>query len=733
MRNLLGRLHARSAAELARIAAFWQIPGASGDRHTQVGALYRVLIDPRAARSAWDRLAPDERELVRLLAIGETRTAPTLRELAARLDLTETEVRETALRLYRIGILAREGDDDPLPVGEAPRLFLPRELALIFRRLQDEIDAGDLSDTPLRALLELFDDAEVEEAAAIWGIRVVPGLRERAAISKRLLQQVTDSARVAAIAARQRRDAARLWQAVRWAEGPVPLATVAAEIGLAGDDPRSGQRLRQALADLETALLVWHTYRPDGSRWLFIPNEIRSPRPAVTPTLPPLAPVAAPALEAPAYRPPDALAWDLLTLLRDLAQPGAPRWSREGTPPRARLRALNRRLWHRGAETPPVGYLEFLLALGLAEGLVAGSGDPDDAVLVADPRSPAIRRWRERGFAAQSERLRWWWLASDEWIEGRARDAVAVWGADWRGARRKLLTLLAAPEIDLVVDTWYTMESVVARIAAHDPDLLGATFTAATARQTESADGRAAAIAEVVTIELVTAFAWFGLVELAIIPGHAQALRLTEQGRLVSQDAPSQDLPSGEAAGGPALVVSDDGGIALQRPSPLQVWSISAFADLVELAAVSRYRLSAESLTRALAAGFDLDHVTAFLTRQSHATLPDQVAKQLGAWARGYRRVRLHHAMLLTLDDATALKEIAQIAAAAGLTSQTLDPTTLLIALPGVASEQGTHDLIERLREAGYAPSWGSLAATTSSAARETDQPPTASSQRQAR
>ena len=706
MRNLLGRLHARSSPELARIAAFWQVPVASGDRHAQVGALYRVLIDPRAARSAWDRLAPDERAIVRLLAIGESDAAPTLRELAARLDRTESAVRETAIRLYRIGILTREGDDDPLPVGAEPRLFLPRELALVFRRIQDEIEAGDLSNTPLRALLELFDDAEVEESAAIWGIRVVPGLRERPAITKRLLQQITDPARVAAIAARQHRDATQLWQQVREAAAPVPLATAAAAIGLDGDDPRIGQRLRRALAELETALLVWHTYRPDGSRWLFIPNEIRSPRPFATPDLPPLAPIAAATLTPPPFRPPDALAWDLLTLVRELAQPGAPRWPKNGAPPRSRLRGINRRLWHQEAEVPPLGYLDLLIALATAEGLVTEEGATGEETLEAEPRSPALRRWRERSFAAQSERLQWWWLASSEWIEGRARDEVEVWGADWRGARRKLLALLAAPEIGLAVETWYTMESVAARIAAHEPDLLGLTFTAATARQTDSADTRAAAIAEVVAIELTTAFAWFGLVELTDVPGHTRAVRVTESGRRLSQSAPRSEAPPVDEPPGPPLTITDAGEIALHRPSPLRVWSLSAFADLVQLDQISRYRLSAEALTRALAAGFDLDHVTAFLTRQSGAALPEPVAAQLATWARRYQRVRLRHAIILAPDDPAAVEEISRIVAEAGLTSRPLGPSRLLIELSADEPESMVQTLTDRLRAAGYAPHW---------------------------
>ncbi len=361
MRNLLGRLNARPPDELAQIAAFWRVPVAARDRRGLVGPLYRTLTDPRAVRAAWDRLAPNERDLVRFLALNEWPEGegpPTLAEIASRLGIPEPEARRTAVALYRAGILAREGDDDPLPVGTAPRLFLPRELALLFRRVQDEIEVGDLSGTPLRALLELLDDAELEEAAQLWGLRVIPGLRARTDLTEQLLRQVGDAERVAAVVAKRRRDAARIWERVRDAPdgAPVPLPGAAAAAGLDadGDDPRMGQRLRAALAELETSLLVWHTYRPDGSRWLFVPVEIRSPRPPAA-DVPPLAIVAAPTVEPPPWRHPDALAWDLLTLLREVAAGDAFPWSGddEADLPRSWLRRVNARLWHRGEELPP--------------------------------------------------------------------------------------------------------------------------------------------------------------------------------------------------------------------------------------------------------------------------------------------------------------------------------------------------------------------------------------------
>ncbi|HWV35494.1 MAG TPA: hypothetical protein VNZ55_07675, partial [Thermomicrobiales bacterium] len=176
MRNLLGRLNARSADSLQGIARFWSVPLAGHDRGRHVGVLYRTMTDVRAARQIWERLTPVQQAIVRELAITEADALP-VAEIAGMTGLPEDEAREALVGLFRAGILARDGDNQELPVGAVPKLFLPRELGLLFRRLQDEIDAGDLSRSSLRVLLAIADDAEIEETAAKWGIRVIPGLR----------------------------------------------------------------------------------------------------------------------------------------------------------------------------------------------------------------------------------------------------------------------------------------------------------------------------------------------------------------------------------------------------------------------------------------------------------------------------------------------------------------------------------------------------------------------------
>jgi hypothetical protein len=719
MRNLLGRLNARPPDDLARIASFWGVQlagsGAPGSRHRQVGQLYRALTDPRAVRDVWERLATPERALVRLLALARSETgdesALTVAELAAGLDRSEDEAHTLAAGLYRVGILAREGDDAPLPVGVAPRLFLPRELAQLFRRVQDEIEAGDLSATPLRALLELLDDAELEEAATVWGLKVIPGLRRREDLSRQVLTQLA-AGRVEAVVAKRRADARRIWDRVRAepAGQPVPLGEAARAAGLEPEEPRTARRLREALAELETALLVWHTYRPDGSRWLFVPAEVRAPRatPAAGAPLP--EPHPADAVEAPglavARRQPAALAWDLLTLLREATAPGGPRPDEHGGAPalpRPWLRRLNRRLWWAGEDVPPPGYVPFLLALGEAEGLLRRAEAPAQGAFEA---TPALRGWRDRSFPDQLDRLRERWLAAPEWIEGRERERerVVVWGADWRGFRRRLLALIE----ELEPDAWYPADGIAAWAAGRDPDLLGPTFTAATARRAgepndDPAERRRAAVAEVAAVALETAPVWFGVVEVA------DAGQGTRRVRVVRRPSPAatDEREAAERAREAPLTVSPEGEIRLRRPNPVRVWSLSAFADLERLDRESVFRLSADGMARALAAGFDLDQVTGFLARQSGEALPPELVGRLRGWARGYSRVRLRRSVLVTPDDAAIVPALHDAIVAAGLPVRLEGDGAMLVEVAhGAAGDEAEAALAALLRSHGHAPLW---------------------------
>src|SRR5918994_2596444 len=505
MRNLLGRLHARRLPELLRIAEAWSVPLYVESKSEVVGTLYRAMTDARTMRDVWDRLDPAERAVVIALADApDSAQAPTVDELAARLGVTAEEARETALRLYRAGVLFREGADEQLPIGVVPRLLLPRELALQVRRIQDEMAAGNLAQSPLRVLLELLDDAELEAAARIWGLRTVPGVARRRDLAARLLRLINDPTRVERVVRGRGRDAAAVWKIVGTAPEPVPLVDVAAGAGLDGSDTVTVARLRAALAELERAMLVWHAYRGDGTRWLFVTAEVRSPGEGRAPVLPELVTIELEPGLAPPWRHSDAVSWDLLTLLRIVANPQTPVWEAAETPPRWLLRAVASRLWFGGKDGPPIGYLELLQALALGEGILAIDEDVRAQRIVVGPHA---RAWRGIAFGAQTVRLRERWLRLPRWVECEPAGVVDVWGADWRGMRPRLLTALADPEIGVIPPRWVTLESLALRLAAGYPRLLGPSFTAATARLGGEAGGgedeeRAAALSDVIAPEL---------------------------------------------------------------------------------------------------------------------------------------------------------------------------------------------------------------------------------------
>jgi hypothetical protein len=194
-RNLLGRLNSRTPDDLQRIAALWLVPLPGTDRGRHVGVLYRAMTDIRQARSMWDRLDNDSKVIVHSLAVGEAGSL-TIEEIAARTGLPSERARSAAIRLFQAGLLAREGDSQELPVGVLPRLFLAREIGQVFRRVQDELDSGDLSRSALRVLLETMDDAELEESATIWGISVIPGQRRRSDLVAQIVRQVASPGRM---------------------------------------------------------------------------------------------------------------------------------------------------------------------------------------------------------------------------------------------------------------------------------------------------------------------------------------------------------------------------------------------------------------------------------------------------------------------------------------------------------------------------------------------------------
>jgi hypothetical protein len=276
---------------------------------------------------------------------------------------------------------------------------------------------------------------------------------------------------------------------------------------------------------------------------------------------------------------------------------------------------------------------------------------------------------------------------------------------------------LADPEIGLIPPGWATLESVALRLATRYPRLLGPSFTAATARLGGEAgagvdedEARAAALSDVIALELGGPFVWFGLAETVDRPGQARAFSLTQTGVQLAKRQPETAEDDAGASLAP-LVVDPSGEITLQSPSPDRVWALTAFCEFVDLGRQSHYRLTPGSLGAALAAGVELDQIVRFLERGSRQSLPKDLAANLTTWARGFRRVGMRRAVILRPDDAAERPVLIQTLAEAGWMAEPLGDLAVLVSLAPEAAdvERGEEALIGTLRAAGHAPRWATV------------------------
>jgi Helicase conserved C-terminal domain len=276
---------------------------------------------------------------------------------------------------------------------------------------------------------------------------------------------------------------------------------------------------------------------------------------------------------------------------------------------------------------------------------------------------------------------------------------------------------LADPEMGVVPPRWVTLESLALRLAARYPRLLGPSFTAATARLGGEAgagvdedEARAAALSDVIALELGGPFVWFALTEVVDRAGQARAIRLTQIGAAAAlrKPEPAED----DAGDAPApLVVDPSGEITLQSPSPDRVWALTAFSELVDLGRPSHYRLTSGSLGAALATGVELDQIVKFLERGSRQSLPHELAANLATWARGYRRIRMRRAVILRPDDSAERAVLLQALREAGWSAEPLGDLAVVVSLATDATDagQGEEALIGALRAAGHAPRWATV------------------------
>ena len=694
MRNLLGRLLQRSSPDLDRIAAAWSVELTGHERHADVSFLYRTMTDIWAFRDVWERVSPTGKRLAQVLDEHDGAACPPA-ELAREAGIERDEADRELAALYTCGLIAVEESARDTPQTDRS-VFLPREMGLMIERIEAEQAADTRWDAPLDLLLATVPYPELEEAATAWGARVIPAMHARGELVGLLQEQLSRPERVNRQIATLSQPARNIWARLKTAGGSVPLDELLAP----ADVPL--QTRRRILRELASPLLVWHGYAADGSRLAIVPSAILNPPPIEEEPPPDLLAVDDGDVVEPEWLFPFAATWDVLTILRDIAN-AAPRWRALADGDPAILRRFRRRLWWADRETHdlPTGYVPFIARVAALAGIVRE--EDGRAVLGEDAGG-----WRERSFAAASKRLVAAWMVAEEWIEGRERVDAMLYGAAWPAFRERLVAVLG----ELDENQWYDQERFIERLLKAHPDLMrqasvvsvgsaprGGRIDGANASQ----DRREQILSLVVGTTLETACVWLGLIERSTVLRDRRAvLRLTPFGRWVAGKRVEPSVPS---IGPAPMAVGASFQVLLYRPTPRRVWSLSAIAELQSLDRISTWGLTAEAFTRALAGGLVLAQIVTYLERQSGAALPQNVGFTLAEWDRGYRRIWLRRAVLLVPEEGEESEPVVVALKEAGLEPELLDDGRIALIYDEPDAGERLYGAATRaLRERGFAP-----------------------------
>jgi len=657
-RALLTLLLDLSPAELHTVAVAWATPLTKRSHADNVGLVFAAMTDRWVFEDVLDALPEPSRALLAAIVTQYPDGLPP--DAVAGLHGDDSAALTEALASLRSALLAVRGADGTL--------YAPRELAtLVSRSVRERAGEGEAAPS-LGRMLAALDLDTLADAARLWGVPEVvgsvrPGERERLIAE---LKRRTMSARaLVAVEATLSEAARRVVAALREMADAVPLDEAMARAGIETPATR-----RALLRELTTSLLAWHEWHA-GARVLVMPPAFRVPGTAALPPLVAVAPLQQ--TTAAGWRHPYALAWDVLTFLR-LIEREATLGNTHGLATLGENYALAGafapHFWV-GQDTPnpPAAALAFLAALVEARGLIAA--DASGQITLRDPVA-----WAKGEFAAQTRALFATWQALAAWPEGRGT-SVALWGVHWPTFRARLLGTLA----DCGTNQWHTLDNLLARLVAVRPALLGEGFTAAGAvGQTQP--NRDALTARCAEATLRTALTWFGVIAWDMAGDGQDIVQLTDTGRWLLDRGPE---PRPASYAGSPLAMAGDGRVSIMHADPPHLWPLLAFAEAEMLAHVSIYRITADTLRRALHRGLTMTQISRFLESRTGGALPVGVREMLRAWAQSQRRVTLAPAALLTADDPAIRAEIVRVLIAAGATVETLPNGRLLARHPNGA------------------------------------------------
>jgi len=437
--------------------------------------------------------------------------------------------------------------------------------------------------------------------------------------------------------------------------------------------------------------------------FVYIPTDLLPLLPEAQPTPPPfpVEPVPPPAHIRPGTT---ALVEDVCAFL-GFCQTVEVRPGRDGSLPSSVVTALERRFLEpdapeaeqRRGDPPRLSFLRHLChRLGLIHlrgGRLKPSPDP-------------AQEWLQAGRGEQLRRFQEAWRDDPHWNElwrvPSLRCEDTGWRNDPRAARRRLLSHLAR----CPVDQWLSISSFIAAVKATDPDWLRPDGDYDSWYIRDAASGRYLmgfahwdqVEGRLIAYFLIAPLHWLGIVSLGYSGEESapasgcRSFRLTPWGAaFLGLGAPPADPPSQPLHIQPDLTVLVPG-----TASQYDRFQLSRIAQWEATGDPHRYRLTQESIGRALQQRIPIDRILSFLERASGGQIPSNVTATLRAWAARFGQVRLRRALILETASPRIMQELQALPRTRACIKKMLSPTTALV------SEEDAAELQAALRELGY-------------------------------
>ncbi len=132
------------------------------------------------------------------------------------------------------------------------------------------------------------------------------------------------------------------------------------------------------------------------------------------------------------------------------------------------------------------------------------------------------------------------------------------------------------------------------------------------------------------------------------------AFMLTELGAEVLKGK----ISKGYDASDKSMIIQPNYEVLLMEPHMPSLYNLLRFTQVEQLGRASRFKLTRESILRAISDGFTSDEVVEFLQSHSQKEIAQNVVTTIHDWSRTYKEARLSQVVLIEVDSEDIAREL---------------------------------------------------------------------------